>query len=92
EILDCAVCETVVMALKKVLANDKVDRNIVHVVEKACSALPAKYYNRCHTMLEVYGESVIHLIETFGTKGVCQKIGLCSSSDAAFVHMYRGRH
>ncbi|XP_045768069.1 prosaposin [Maniola jurtina] len=90
EILDCAVCETVVMAVKKVLANDKVDRNIVHVVEKACSALPAKYYDRCHTLMEVYGESVIHLIETMGSKGVCQKIGLCSSSDAAFVRMYKG--
>lgn len=89
EILDCAVCETVVMAVRKVLSNDKVDHNIVHIVEKACGLLPAKYNDRCHTMMEIYGDSVIHLIEEFGTKGVCQKIGLCSPSDAAYVHMYR---
>lgn len=91
EILDCAVCETVVMAVRKVLANDKVDRNIVHIVEKSCNLLPAKYSARCHTMMEIYGDSIIHLIEEFGTKGVCQKIGLCSSSDAAYVHMYRDK-
>ncbi|XP_047529993.1 uncharacterized protein LOC125066118 [Vanessa atalanta] len=89
EILDCAVCETVVMAVKKVLSNDKVDRNIVHVIEKSCSALPAKYNARCHTMLEIYGEGVIHLIEEFGTKDICKKIGLCSTSDAAIVRMHR---
>ncbi|CAH0714573.1 unnamed protein product, partial [Brenthis ino] len=89
EILDCAVCETVVMAVKKVLGNDKVDRNIVHIVEKACNALPAKYYDRCHTMLEIYGAGVIRLIEEFGTKDVCKKIGLCSAADAALVRMRR---
>ncbi|XP_045447775.1 uncharacterized protein LOC123656095 [Melitaea cinxia] len=89
EILDCAVCETVVMAVKKVLSNDKMDRNIVHIVEKACSALPAKYNARCHTMMEIYGEGVIHLIEEFGTKDVCKKIGLCSAGNAAVVSMHR---
>ncbi|XP_075974912.1 prosaposin [Anticarsia gemmatalis] len=89
EILDCAVCETVVAAVRKVLSNDKVDRNIVHIVEKSCGLLPAKYNARCHTMMEIYGDSVIHLIEEFGTKGVCQKIGMCSPSEAAYVHMYR---
>ncbi|CAG4983570.1 unnamed protein product [Parnassius apollo] len=91
-ILDCAVCETVVMAVKKVLSNDKVDRNIVHVVEKSCALLPAKYSDRCHTMLEIYGDSVIHLIEELGTKGVCEKIGLCSDHSAAYVHMHTGNY
>ncbi|KAL0881090.1 hypothetical protein ABMA27_002216 [Loxostege sticticalis] len=92
EILDCAVCETVVMAVKKVLSNDRVDRNIVHIVEKSCALLPAKYYNRCHTMMEIYGDSVIHLIEELGTKGVCKKIGLCSVTDAAYVSMHKENH
>ncbi|XP_026315366.1 uncharacterized protein LOC113226815 [Hyposmocoma kahamanoa] len=88
EILDCAVCETVVLAVKKVLSNDKVDHDIVHIVEKSCGLLPAKYSARCHTMMEIYGDSVIHLIEQYGTKVVCQKIGLCSDrSSAAFLHM-----
>lgn len=89
EILDCAVCETVIMAVRKVLSNDKIDHDIVHIVEKSCGLLPAKYNARCHTMMEIYGDSVIHLIEEYGTKGVCQKIGLCSPSDSAYVHMYR---
>ncbi|KAJ8721344.1 hypothetical protein PYW07_002119 [Mythimna separata] len=89
EILDCAVCEAVVMAVHKVLSNDKVDRNIVHIIEKSCALLPAKYNDRCHALLEIYGDSIIHLIEQIGTKGVCQKIGMCSPSDAAYVHMYR---
>lgn len=91
EILDCAVCEVVVMAVNKVLSNDKVDHDILHVVEKSCNLLPAKYYARCHTMMEIYGDSVIHLIEEFGTKGVCQKIGLCSERNAAYVHMYKDK-
>ncbi|KPJ06952.1 Proactivator polypeptide [Papilio machaon] len=86
-ILDCAVCETVVMAVRKVLSNDKIDHDIVHVVEKSCALLPAKYYDRCHTLMEVYGDSIIHLIEDIGTKGVCEKIGLCSDRSSAYVHM-----
>ncbi|KAM3963734.1 prosaposin isoform 2-T2 [Aphomia sociella] len=89
EILDCAVCEVVVMAVNKVLSNDKIDHDILHVVEKSCNLLPAKYYARCHTMMEIYGDSVIHLIEEYGTKGVCQKIGMCSDRQAAYVHMYK---
>lgn len=89
EILDCAVCETVVMAVKKVLSNDKVDRDIVHIVEKSCGLLPAKYSARCHTLMEIYGDSIIHLIEEYGSKGVCTKIGMCDSTDAAYIRMYR---
>lgn len=48
-VLNCAVCEATSMAVKKVLENDKVDRNIVHIVEKACAMLTAKYHDRvCH--------------------------------------------
>ncbi|XP_048480376.1 uncharacterized protein LOC105397196 isoform X3 [Plutella xylostella] len=90
EILDCAICETVVMAVHKVLANEKVDRDVVHVVEKSCALLPAKYNDRCHLLLEIYGDSIIHLIEDFGTKGVCQKIGLCAARAGTYVDLMRG--
>ncbi|CAG9785733.1 unnamed protein product [Diatraea saccharalis] len=90
QILDCAVCETVVMAVKKVLSNDKVDHNIVHVIEKSCGLLPAKYNARCHTLMEIYGDSVIHLVEELGTKGVCQKIGLCAPGAAVLRMRDRG--
>lgn len=89
DILDCAVCETVVMAVKKVLKNEKLDRNIVHIIEKSCGLLPAKYNAQCHAMLEIYGESIIHLIEEFGAKGVCQRIGFCGRTETAYVRMYR---
>ncbi|XP_073949720.1 prosaposin isoform X2 [Choristoneura fumiferana] len=92
DILNCAVCETVVMAVKKVLSNDKVDHDIVHVIEKSCGLLPAKYSQRCHTLMEIYGDSVIHLVEEYGTKAVCQKIGLCSYANAALVHMHTRKH
>lgn len=42
---------------------------------------------QCHTMLEIYGEGVIRLIEEFGTKDVCKKIGLCAVTDAAALRM-----
>ncbi|CAH2076838.1 unnamed protein product, partial [Iphiclides podalirius] len=76
-VLDCAVCETVVMAVKKVLSNDKTDHDIVHVVEKSCALLPAKYSDRCHTLMEIYGDSVIHLIEDLGTKSGRQLSACC---------------
>ncbi|XP_072938974.1 uncharacterized protein Sap-r [Epargyreus clarus] len=88
EILDCAVCETVVMAVKKVLSNEKVDRDVVHVVEKSCALLPAKYYDRCRALMEIYGEGVIRLIEEYGTRGVCRKIGLCGEQPARLA-LYR---
>ncbi|XP_047986536.1 uncharacterized protein LOC125226576 [Leguminivora glycinivorella] len=92
DVLNCAVCETVVVAVKKVLSSDKVDHDIVHIVEKSCTLLPAKYSQRCHTLMEIYGDSVIHLIEQYGTKAVCQKIGLCADSNAAFVHLNSRKH
>lgn len=92
DVLNCAVCETVVAAVKKVLTNDKMDRNIVHIVEKSCALLPAKYYERCNTMMEIYGDSVIHLIEEYGTKNVCQKIGLCDTKSTAYVKLFKEAH
>lgn len=92
DVLNCAVCETVVAAVKKVLTNDKMDRNIVHIVEKSCALLPAKYYERCNTMMEIYGDSVIHLIEEYGTKNVCQKIGLCDTKSTAYVKLFKEDH
>jgi saposin len=42
EIFECAICETLVYAMEKILANPKVDHNVEHVLEKACRALPHK--------------------------------------------------
>lgn len=84
-ILECTVCQAVVMAVDRVLSNPNVDKNIENILEKSCAIMPAKYYDRCSKIMETYGESIIHLIETIGADGVCSKIGLCGSSLGTYV-------
>lgn len=40
EVLDCAICETTVTALDRLLDNPKIDHTMEHVLKKACLALP----------------------------------------------------
>lgn len=46
EILDCAICETTVTALDKLLNNPKIDHAMEHVLKKACLALSTKHQEK----------------------------------------------
>lgn len=46
EILECGICQVTVMALHKVLETDVATTDVEYVLEKACQAIPAKYYQK----------------------------------------------
>ncbi|XP_032515377.2 uncharacterized protein LOC116768698 [Danaus plexippus] len=82
EVLNCAVCESIVQVLKKLATNKKLDDDIIHVTELACNELPAKFAKRCRNMMEVYGESIIELIKSSGSRFICGMIGFCGERPA----------
>ncbi|RZC39950.1 prosaposin [Asbolus verrucosus] len=83
EIFECAVCETLVYAMEKILANPKIDHNIDHVLEKACRALPAKSQDKCAEIIKKYGKTIYNLVIHLADKGlVCKEIKLCASEVA----------
>jgi saposin len=83
EIFECAICETLVYAMEKILANPKVDHNVEHVLEKACRALPHKDQSKCIEITKKYGVTIYNLIIHLADKGlVCREIGLCANKVA----------
>lgn len=49
EVIECAICHESTQALAKLLENPANERTVENFVEKICSKLPAKYYERVST-------------------------------------------
>lgn len=82
EIVECAVCQGAIKAVDDILGNKKIDYDIVQDVEKICNALPAKYYEKCEKMVEVYGVSMVRQLQKYVEKEqVCVNMGMCSNLD-----------
>lgn len=80
EIIECAVCQGAIKAVDDILGNKKIDYDIVQDVEKICNTVPAKYYEKCEKMLEVYGVSMVRQLQKFVEREqVCVNMGMCSS-------------
>ncbi|XP_044260059.1 prosaposin [Tribolium madens] len=87
EIFECAICESLVYAMEKILNNPKIDHSIDHVLEKACRALPRKEQTKCTEIIEKYGKTIYNLVTHLADKGlVCREIALCASSPARPSH------
>lgn len=80
EIIECAVCQGAIKAVDDILGNKKIDYDIVKDVEKICNTIPAKYYEKCEKMLEVYGVSMVRQLQKFVEREqVCVNMGMCSN-------------
>ncbi|XP_055542116.1 prosaposin isoform X1 [Wyeomyia smithii] len=80
EIIECAVCQGAVEAVDKIIANEKIDHDIVQDVEKICNTVPAKFYEKCEKMIAVYGISMVRQLQNYVEKEqVCVNMGMCSS-------------
>ncbi|GLV43603.1 Saposin-related [Carabus blaptoides fortunei] len=80
EILDCAICESTVTALDRLMDNPRIDHAMEHVLTKACLALPYKNQKKCRAMIDTYGDSFFHLVTKLAdSKTVCRKVGLCAN-------------
>ncbi|XP_015439486.1 PREDICTED: prosaposin [Dufourea novaeangliae] len=88
----CAVCKGAISVINELLGNDKVDNSIKNAVAKACKYLPASKQSTCTDMINIYGQSIINLIQQNTKKNkICSKIGLCAASDYSMVSMESSR-
>lgn len=63
-----------------ILGNKKIDYDIVQDVEKICNTVPAKYFEKCRKMIEVYGVSMVRQLQKYVEREqVCVNIGMCSN-------------
>ncbi|XP_033224393.1 prosaposin [Belonocnema kinseyi] len=81
-VAECALCQTVVSTIDKLLGDPKVDNNIEEIVSKVCKFLPASKQSKCTMIMEVYEQSIINILKKNGDpQKICSKIALCSSND-----------
>ncbi|KAG7213045.1 hypothetical protein KM043_002376 [Ampulex compressa] len=81
-IAECALCQMVISTLDKILKNPKVESDIEKAVFTVCDYVPASKHDKCESMIEVYGPSIINIItEHADSRKVCSAIALCSSDD-----------
>lgn len=80
EIIECAVCQGAVKTVDDILGNKKIDYDIVQDVEKICNTVPAKYFEKCRKMIEVYGVSMVRQLQKYVEREqVCVNMGMCSN-------------
>jgi len=90
EVIECAICHASTQALAKILEDPDNDRNVEKLVEKICTKIPAKYYERCITLIESYGQSMINIITKGELQTVCSQIGMCFPDEyQSFVQIDR---
>jgi len=90
EVIECAICHESTQALVKILADQNMEHTVEHVMEKICSHIPAKYYERCITLVESYGQSMINIISKGELQTVCSQIGMCFPNEyQSFVQIDR---
>ncbi|CAH0559155.1 unnamed protein product [Brassicogethes aeneus] len=80
EILECAICEGAVEAMKKILDNPRADHAVIHVMEKTCRAMPQKYREKCQQLIENFGSEILDNISHYTKEAskICQIMGKCS--------------
>ncbi|XP_058444014.1 uncharacterized protein LOC131425826 isoform X2 [Malaya genurostris] len=79
EIIECAVCQGAIKTVDDILANQKIDYDIVQDVEKICNTVPAKFYEKCEKMVSVYGISMVRQLQNYVEREqVCVNMGMCS--------------
>lgn len=90
EVIECAICHASTQALAKILEDPDYEHNVEHLVEKICTKLPGKYYDRCITLVESYGQSMINIITKGELQTVCSQIGMCFPDEyQSFVQIER---
>jgi saposin len=90
-VAECALCQTIVTDIEKLLDDPKTGENIEEVIAKVCKYLPADQQGKCTMLMEIYEQSIVNLIHAGGdTRKICSKLSLCSSNDF-LVMMTKGR-
>lgn len=90
DILECGVCYSTVDALGTVLDKHGPKEKEI-VAETTCHLLPAKYYDQCHELMNIYGISLTNLIKRDEKRSdICVKIGKCyqDGDNSMFVEIH----
>ncbi|XP_077287168.1 prosaposin [Arctopsyche grandis] len=80
-VAECAVCNEIIGILQQILSNPNVDRNLEHIIEKTCYAIPRKYFTNCVNLMRTYGEELIHMVVTLAdSEKICTEIKACGDN------------
>lgn len=91
EIVECAVCESVLDHLLKV--ENIQDADLDDTLEGSCQSVPARYNERCLKMLQIYGISMFEQVKAGESFNICSDIGMCyRRQSAGFVNMEDAQH
>ncbi|XP_055637082.1 uncharacterized protein LOC129775888 isoform X2 [Toxorhynchites rutilus septentrionalis] len=82
EVVECAVCQGATEAIEGMLRQDSsFSSDLMKHVDKICNNLPAHYYQRCDTLVSVYGVSMMRQLKNHVEKEqVCVNMGLCGNT------------
>uniref|UniRef100_A0A6B2EIA5 Putative saposin n=1 Tax=Phlebotomus kandelakii TaxID=1109342 RepID=A0A6B2EIA5_9DIPT len=92
EVIECAICQSVIIEVDKMLSDPKFEKDVEKMGNKVCSILPSKFYKECKDMVDIYGQSMINLILAKSEpEKVCEKIGMCFPGEhVGYIQLYDG--
>ncbi|XP_014225050.1 uncharacterized protein LOC106651173 [Trichogramma pretiosum] len=79
---ECALCQSIIANIEKLLVNSKANENIHKIVTSVCKYLPTSEQDKCMMFMKNYDQTIIDAIKTHGnTQKICSNLSLCSSYD-----------
>ncbi|CAB0040365.1 unnamed protein product [Trichogramma brassicae] len=79
---ECALCQSIIANIEKLLVNSKANENIHKIVTSVCKYLPTSEQDKCMMFMKNYDQTLIDAIKTHGdTRKICSDLSSCSSYD-----------
>lgn len=81
DVVECTVCQGATEAIEDMLNQNAAAFDLMRHLEKICNNLPPHYYQRCDTLVSVYGVSMVRQLKGHVEKEqVCVNMGLCGNT------------
>ena len=76
--IECSLCHFIADKVTEYLEQNKTETEIIHLLEKVCK-LTGKWEDKCVSIIDIYGKTIIDEVLQLGDDKVCQLVGLCTN-------------
>ncbi|XP_038060562.1 uncharacterized protein LOC119731463 isoform X3 [Patiria miniata] len=83
--LECEVCKLVMGEIEVLLKKNATEKDIEKFLDNICNVLPSSLKDACDAFVTKYTTAIIDLLKSIPANGICQYLGVCTSSSAPLV-------
>merc|ERR1712002_1353574 len=76
--LECQACMYVMGYIDSYLSGDETEQEIIDIMGKVCTKLPASVSSKCNLMVTMFGKQIVDaIVNELAPNTICPAIGMC---------------